>query len=100
MDTERDPFQKEKNEELLPPVEIQPSSLSVEALQAILESFVLREGTDYGVNEIALDKKVENLKRKLDKKDIYLVFDPNTESVTFLTKTEWAKLNRPHISES
>lgn len=74
------------------PVEITPSSLSPDALQSILESFVLREGTDYGVQEISLDKKVENLKRKLDRKDIYLVFDPNTESVTFLTKTEWAKI--------
>ncbi len=74
------------------PVEIAPGSLSADALNSILESFVLREGTDYGVQEISLDKKVENLKRKLDRKDIYLVFDPNTESVTFLTKTEWAKI--------
>ncbi len=78
--------------ESLPPVEISSSSLSPEALQSILESFVLREGTDYGVQEISLEKKVENLKRKLDRKDIFLVFDPNTESVTFLTKTEWAKM--------
>lgn len=99
MEFERDPSQKQKPEELLPPVEIQPTSLSAEALQAILESFVLREGTDYGVNEISLDKKIENLKRKLDRKDIYLVFDPNTESVTFLTKTEWAKLSKPQVSE-
>ena len=99
MEIEKDPFQKQKPEDVQPPVEIQPSSLSPEALHAILESFVLREGTDYGVNEISLDKKIENLKRKLDRKDIFLVFDPNSESVTFLTKTEWAKLSRPQVSE-
>lgn len=82
----------ETQEEKQPPVEISPSALSAEALQGILESFILREGTDYGVNELSLEKKVENLKRKLDRKDILLVFDPNTESITFLTKTEWAKL--------
>ncbi len=81
----------ENSEKPQPPVEVLPTSLSPEALQNILESFVLREGTDYGVNELSLEKKVENLKRKLDRKDIFLVFDPNTESITFLTKAEWAK---------
>ena len=84
--------ESDTNEEPQPPISVDPASLSPDALQGILESFVLREGTDYGMNEISLEKKVENLKRKLDRKDIYLVFDPNTESITFLTKNEWAKL--------
>ncbi len=74
------------------PVEIAPEALSPEALHAILESFVLREGTDYGYQEISLEKKIENLKKKLSRKEIILVFDPNTESVTFLTQKDWIKL--------
>ena len=80
------------NEEMQPPIEINPSALSADALKAVMESFVLREGTDYGTSELSLETKVENLKKKMQRKDILLVFDPNTESVTFLTKTEWAKL--------
>jgi uncharacterized protein len=82
----------EKEDNHQPPIEIQPTSISPEAMQSIFESFVLREGTDYGLQEISLEKKVENLKRKLNKKDIFLVFDPPSESITFLTKHEWAKL--------
>jgi uncharacterized protein YheU (UPF0270 family) len=85
----------QQNNEAQPPVEIDASALSTEALQGILEAFVLREGTDYGVNELSLEKKVENLKKKWDRKDVILVFDPNTESVTFLTKKEWAQLVPP-----
>ena len=87
MEIERDSAEKAK-----PPVEIERDSISPEAVNAILESFILREGTDYGFQELSLEKKIENLKKKWDKKDVILVFDPNTESVTFLTKTEWAKL--------
>jgi uncharacterized protein YheU (UPF0270 family) len=82
--------------EVQAPIEVNISSLSAEALQGIIESFVLREGTDYGVNELSLEKKVENLKKKLHRKEIFLVFDPNTESITFLTQSEWAKIKLAH----
>lgn len=85
---------KSNNEESQPPIEISPSALSVETLHAVMESFVLREGTDYGTQELSLQTKIDNLKKKMQRKDILLVFDPNTESVTFLTKAEWAKLFR------
>ncbi len=85
---------KSNNDEGQPPIEVDPSALSVDALQAVMESFVLREGTDYGTQELSLQTKIDNLKKKMQRKEILLVFDPNTESVTFLTKTEWAKLFR------
>jgi len=39
------------------PVEITPSQLSADALNGIIENFILREGTDYGVVEVEFDKK-------------------------------------------
>lgn len=84
-----------KKDELIPPIEVTPESLSAGALQNVLESFVLREGTDYGNTELSLEQKVKNLKTKIDKKEIVLAFDPNTESLTFLTQSEWIKLNKP-----
>lgn len=81
-----------------PPIEVDPNSLSPEAVQGILESFVLREGTDYGSTEISLEKKVENLQRKIRRKEIVLVFDPQSESIAFLTQTEWAKLQKAQLN--
>lgn len=77
-----------------PPVEIPPASLSPDALQGIIESFIMREGTDYGREEVSFEKKVHNIKNKISRGEIHLVFDPNTESVTFLTENEWKRLRK------
>ncbi|MBC7466437.1 MAG: YheU family protein [Bdellovibrio sp.] len=73
---------------------VAPEALSPEALQNVLESFVLREGTDYGNTELSLEQKIKNLKIRIQKKEIVLAFDPNSESLTFLTQGEWTKLNK------
>lgn len=86
--------QMDNKKEQIPPILVAPEALSSETLQAVLESFVLREGTDYGANELSLEQKIKNLNNKIQKGDIVLVFDPNTESLTFLTKAEWAKFNK------
>ncbi|UOF02982.1 YheU family protein [Bdellovibrio reynosensis] len=66
--------------------------LSPETLQALIESYILREGTDYGANEVALETKLKQVRTQLDKKRIKIAFDPNTESVTLITADEWRKL--------
>ncbi len=45
------------------------------------ESFVLREGTDYGEREISLADKVGRVIRQLEHGEAQIVFDPQTESV-------------------
>lgn len=81
----------DQNGEIVPPVEIPTGNLSADALDGIIEAYILREGTDYGVQEISLDKKKEQIRRQIDKKDIRIVFDFNSESVTLMTQHEWAK---------
>ena len=39
--------------------------LSPETLENLIESFVLREGTDYGEHERTLEQKVADVKRQL-----------------------------------
>ena len=39
--------------------------LSPETLENLIESFVLREGTDYGEHERTLEQKVSDVKRQL-----------------------------------
>lgn len=79
------------NQTAQPPVEIPVDQLSEETLAAVLESFILREGTDYGRDEVGFDTKIDQVRRQLARGDIKIVFDPNTESVTLLTKEQWRR---------
>lgn len=79
-------------EQLQPPVEVPAEAISAEALDSLIESFILREGTDYGRVEISLDAKKEQLHKQLKKGDIKITFDPNTETVSLMTLNEWKKL--------
>ena len=86
-------YQREAQEEL-PPIEVPRSALSDDALHGIIESFILREGTDYGREEAGFDSKYHQIERQLDKGDVKIVFDPNTESVGIVTRHEWDKMHR------
>lgn len=55
--------------------------LSAEALRGVLESFVLREGTDYGEREVALERKVAQVLQQLERGEAQIVFDPELESI-------------------
>jgi uncharacterized protein YheU (UPF0270 family) len=65
-------------------IQILHTQLSPEALRAVLESFVLREGTDYGEREFSLDEKVAQVLRQLERDEARIVFDPHTQSVTIV----------------
>jgi len=62
-------------------VEIPSTELAPETLQALVESFVLREGTDYGMQEVSLAEKVAQVVRQLQRGEARIIFDPATESV-------------------
>ena len=63
------------------PVVVPHRELNGELLRAVIESFVLREGTDYGEQELSLDQKVTGVIRQLERGEAQIVFDPQTESV-------------------
>jgi uncharacterized protein len=67
------------------PVEVPHTALAQGLLRAVIESFVLREGTDYGERELSLDDKVTRVVRLLERGDARIVFDPRTESVDVVT---------------
>jgi uncharacterized protein YheU (UPF0270 family) len=62
-------------------VEVPVAELAPEILQALVESFVLREGTDYGMQEVSLASKVAQVVSQLRRGEARIVFDPATESV-------------------
>jgi uncharacterized protein YheU (UPF0270 family) len=64
------------------PIVLPHTELSPEALRGVVESFILREGTDYGERELSLEEKVANVMRQLEQREVRIVFDPETASVT------------------
>jgi uncharacterized protein YheU (UPF0270 family) len=74
------------SEESPEPVEVPYGELSAELLHAVIESFVLREGTDYGEKEISLEDKVARVIRQLKRGEAKIVFDPESESVTIAVR--------------
>jgi len=67
-------------------IEIPPQQLEVDILTAIIEEFVNREGTDYGLSEYTLEQKVAQVKRQIDQGKVVIAFDVVTESCTLLLK--------------
>lgn len=60
-------------------VQIPPDRVPADVLQALLEEFASRDGTDYGERESSLESKVASLQRKLLAKDVQLLFDTESE---------------------
>ena len=81
-----------QNEQVPPPIEVPRDKLSDEIIDALIEEFVLREGTDYGAQEISLDKKKEQVRKQLDREDIRIVFDFATATPTLVTMQEFKRL--------
>ncbi|MBN4835512.1 YheU family protein [Enterobacter hormaechei] len=60
--------------------------LSPETLDNLIESFVLREGTDYGEHERSLEQKVIDVKRQLKSGDVVLVWSELHETVNIMPR--------------
>jgi hypothetical protein len=73
------------------PVAVPHTELSEEALQGVVESFVLREGTDYGERDVPFDAKVGQVIRQLERGEARIMFDPETQSVHLVVVTPGAR---------
>ncbi|KOY62206.1 YheU family protein [Photorhabdus heterorhabditis] len=60
--------------------------LEPETLLNLIESFVLREGTDYGEHEKSLEQKVTDIRRQLERGDVMLVWSELHESINIMPK--------------
>ncbi len=68
------------------PVVVPHTELTAELLQAVVESFVLREGTDYGEREVSLENKVAEVIARLERGEARIVFDPVSGSVGIVVR--------------
>ncbi len=68
-------------EERPPPVEVPAADLSAEALRGVVESYVLREGTDYGEREWPFETKVAQVLERIHRGEARILFDPASETI-------------------
>jgi uncharacterized protein YheU (UPF0270 family) len=76
----------EDREAPLPPIVVPHTELSAEALTGVIESFVLREGTDYGERDVPFSTKCEQVRRQLERREAEIVYDQNTESIDIVVR--------------
>lgn len=62
-------------------------------LVKLLESFITREGTDYGEIELDMSAKVDDLRAQLSRKEIVVIFDGESETFTLITSKEARSLH-------
>jgi hypothetical protein len=60
------------------------TELAPDLLHAVVESYVLREGTDYGEKEFSLEDKVAHVIGQLKRGEAQIVFDPESETVSIV----------------
>lgn len=65
--------------------------LEEETLVNIVESFILREGTDYGFEELPLEQKTQNLLAKIRNGCAIIVWSELHESIDIKDKMEFFK---------
>lgn len=72
-------------------IPIPPDELSQEALDGLVQSFILREGTDYGHSEVSFEKKCQQVMNQIQKGKSLIFFEPESQSLQIITKEEWKK---------
>lgn len=60
--------------------------ISDQALSGLIDEFILREGTDYGVHEYSLEEKHQQIQKQLKAGLVLVVFDLNEQSASIIRK--------------
>lgn len=69
--------------------------VSADALQGLIEEFIHRDGTDYGLVEASLEAKVAQVMRQLESGMVQVVFDAATESASLMTNQQVDRAQQP-----
>ena len=66
------------------PIAVPYAELSADALEGVIKSFVLREGTDYGEREVTLERKMAQVRAQLESGDAQILFDPSSATANIV----------------
>lgn len=67
--------------------------LSADALNNLIDEFVLREGTEYGESDFSLQEKSVSVLRQIKSGDVLILFSELNENVTLITKAQFSELS-------
>jgi len=81
-------------------IEIPFKRLDAEILSAVIEEFILREGTDYGAREVSLEDKIAQVRGQLENGDVLITFDPRTENCTLLTRQQFLRNTQADVQDT
>lgn len=70
-------------------IEVPWQEIAAETLDALIEEFVTREGTEYGEQDVSLARKVTQVREQLLRGEICIVFDELSETVNLLTRRDF-----------
>ena len=62
------------------------SVVDTDTLNALIEEFVTRDGTDYGDIETSTAAKVQQVMNQLERKEVFIVYSEEYETCTIKTK--------------
>ena len=63
------------------PIVVPYTALAADTLRAVVESYVLREGTEYGERDYTLADKVAHVMRALERGEARIIFEPISQSI-------------------
>ncbi|WP_426358759.1 YheU family protein [Pseudocolwellia sp. HL-MZ19] len=63
--------------------------INPDTLFSILKEFVLREGTEYGAEDVSIEEKVEQVRKQLDLGTAVLVYSELHETVNIIPKDQF-----------
>jgi uncharacterized protein YheU (UPF0270 family) len=81
-------IQKEQDKKMAEFVAVPMQRLQENVLQALLEEFASRDGTDYGERELSLAEKVQSLEGKLKVGELQMLYDTDSEQWDLLPKEQ------------
>jgi uncharacterized protein len=80
-------------------IEVPAERLSADVLRAVIEEFILREGTDYGSYEVSLENKIDQVRGQLSRGEVLITFDPATENCNLLTRNQFQRYQSEYEQE-
>lgn len=73
-------------------VMVPPQRLPQASLAGLLEEYASRDGTDYGEKEFTLEQKVEQLRGQLQRGELKILYDVDSEQWDLLPADQAASL--------
>jgi uncharacterized protein YheU (UPF0270 family) len=67
-------------------------ALSPAALSGLIEEYITRQSTDHAHLGVALEKRVDQVRAALKQGEVWIVFDPETETTTLLHRDQASDL--------